>query len=342
MDSTIGVRRRKQGEIHSQLPFSHRRRPKRDKMVHGKDHLSPLPLELFFVILRYADDIPSKPLTTLKSLSMVNKHLRAKCISAGLFQSLLVTFHRGTNSIRNVCYMLRNKSIHADYVHTLTITEYIIGECPSELARLLQLLPQLKIFRMRGNRESQPPLNCGRLISFNGLLSKTFSSRSYLTKLEKIEIINMSITQIIIDIIAAIPRYHRLELWRSQVVHGPDLMTTTLCNPIFLHIQGEKLEYGFSKEMWMYLFLRTTKIARSIRLFCVHANTSYSLFALMKHKNISLTEFLPALKTIYLLPSRHYNHRNIGSLEDLRIPNVALGHTSCFRQAFSFHVSPSR
>ena len=341
-DSTPGDRIRKQAETHSQLPFSHRRRPKRDKVIRGKDWLSPIPLELFLLIVRYTDDIPSKPLTTLKSLSRVNKDLRAKCISAGLFQSLFVTLHRGTNSIRNICYMLRNKSIPADYVHILTITEYIISECSSELARLLQLLPQLQTFRIRGNRESQPPLNCGRLISFNGMLYKTLSSRSHLTKLEKIEIIDMSISQIVIDIIAAIPRYHRLELRRSRVVRAPDFMTTTLCNPTFLHVQGETFEYGIGKEMWMYPFLRTTKIARSVRYFCLHANTSYSLFAFLRYKNASLTEFFPALKTLYLLPSSRYDQRNMDFLEDLRIPNVVWRYTSCFRQPFSFHVSPSR
>ena len=335
MDSTPGHRRLKQGEIHSQLPFSHRRRPKREKVVRDKDCLSPLPLELFLHIIRYADDIIPKPCTTLKSLSMVNKSLRAKCISAGLFQSLLVTLHRGTNSIRNVCYMLRNKSIPADCVHTLTIDEYIIGECPSGLARLLQLLPQLKTFRMRGNRESQPPLNCGRLISFNGMLYKTFSSRSHLTKLENIEIINMSITQIIIDVIAAMPRYHRLELRRSQVVHTPDLMTTTLCNPTFLHMHGD-----IGKEMWMYSFLRTTTIARSIRYLCVHANVFFSLFAVMKFKSASLTVFLPALKTLYLLTSYGYSQRNMNFLEGLRIPNVVWRNFSFLRQPWSFYVSP--
>ena len=170
MDSTPKDRIRKQGEILPQLPFSHRRRPKRDKVVSGKDYLSPLPLELLLLILRYTDDIPSKRLPTLKSMSMVSKGLRAKCMSAGLFQSLLVTFHRGTNSIRNLNYILTNKSVPAHCVHTLTIKEEIIRECPSELARLLQLLPHLKTFRIIGNRESKPTLNCGRLISFNGML----------------------------------------------------------------------------------------------------------------------------------------------------------------------------
>lgn len=335
MDSTPRHCSRKQGEIHSQLPFSHRRRPKRDKVVRDKDCLSPLPLELFLHIIRYTDDRVPKPFATLKSLSMVNKSLRAKCISAGLFQSLFVTLHRGTNSIRNVCYMLRNKSIPADYVHTLTIDECIIGECPSELARLLQLLTQLKTFRIRGNRQSQPPLNCGRLISFNGMLHKTFSSRSHLTKLENVEIINMSITQIIIDIIAALPRYHRLELRRSQFVRAPDLMTTTLCNPTFLHMHGD-----IGEGMWVFSFLRTTTIARSIRYLCVHANVFFSLFAVMKLRSVSLTVFLPALKTLYLLTSCGYSRRNMNFLEGLRIPHVVWRNFSFLRQPSSLYVSP--
>ena len=158
--------------------------------------------------------------------------------------------------------MIRMKDIPADYVHTLTITEYVIGECPSELARLLQLLPHLRTFRMKGNREWQPPLNCGRLISFNGMLHKTLSSKSYNRNLEEIEIHNMSITQIVIDVIAAIPRYTQLKLIWSQVLHEPDLMTTTLCNPTFLQMDGDNHNYKFGNERWMYHFLRTTKIAR--------------------------------------------------------------------------------
>lgn len=229
--------------------------------------------------------------------------------------------------------MLRNKSVPAHSVHTLTIKEDIIRERPSELARLLQLLPHIKTFRIMGNRESKPPLNCGRLISFNGMLYKIFSSKSHLTKLEKVEIINMSITQIIIDIIAAIPRYNRLELRWSEVAHAPDSMTTTLCCPAFVHMQG-----NMGTITRMYFFLRNTKIARSVRYFCVDAYAFSSSVAFMKSRNVSLTEFLPALKTLYLLPSGN-GQRSVDFLENLRIPNVVL-RPSSVRDIFSSHVCP--
>ena len=101
----------------------------------GRDHFSSLALEIFLPIVQFSADVSSpRPNAPLKSLSLVNRIIRSKCITAGLFRSLLVTLQHGAKSIVNICCVLRMKEIPSYYIYTLTITEYILGECPSEIS----------------------------------------------------------------------------------------------------------------------------------------------------------------------------------------------------------------
>ena len=296
----------------------------RQANVCGKDCLSPLPLEVFFQIIRYMRDALSpRPYAPLQTLSTVNKAIRAKCVAAGLFQSILVTVQQGPKSIRNISYLLRMKNIPPSYVHTLTIIESVLGECPSEFARLLQLLPLLKFLRIKGSRgefgfDSQAPLNCGRLISYNGILHKTLSSKSYHTKLEHVEIINMSITQIVIDIIATIPGYDRLTLTSSQIVHQPDIMQSTLCNVRYLVMNGG----DSARTKWTYRFLRNAKLCHSITYLAISLYTFVDMLKQMQLDNLSCSQTFPNLKTLHLNLANIYFSRRLNISPTIKVQNV--------------------
>ena len=283
-----------------------RRTPRRPT---GKDYLSGLPLELFVPIVKYTiDNTSSKPLASLKSLSSCNKTIRAKCISSGLFQSLLVTLHRGPSTIRSIHQRLLLKTIPTFSIHSLTITEYIIGECPAELARLLQLLPQLRTLRIKGNRQTEssfswdslPPLKCGRLVSFNSLLYKTLSSKSRLRALECLEIIDCSITQVLIDVIAAIRSYTRLVWTRSHILHEPDLMQHTHCNVRTVQMSGTR----FGNDRWMSRFLSYTRVSKSVEFLSLPETLVESIFAGLARNTLAMPklEGYPKLMTVHVLP----------------------------------------
>ena len=289
----------------SRLP-PRRRTPRRPT---GKDYLSGLPLELFVPIVKYTiDNTSSKPLASLKSLSSCNKTIRAKCISSGLFQSLLVTLHRGPSTIRLIHQRFLLKTIPTFSIHSLTITEYIIGECPAELARLLQLLPQLRTLRIKGNRQTEssfswdslPPLKCGRLVSFNSLLYKTLSSKSRLRALDCLEIIDCSITQVLIDVIAAIRSYTRLVWTRSHILHEPDLMQHTHCNVRTVQMSGTR----FGNDRWMSRFLSYTRISKSVEFLSLPETLVESIFAGLARNTVVMPklEGYPKLMTVHALP----------------------------------------
>ena len=286
-----------------------RRTPRRPT---GNDRLSGLPLELFLPIVRYTvDNTASKPLASLKSLSSCSKVIRAKCISSGLFRSLRVTFHRGSATIRGINQRLLIKAIPAYLIHSLTITEYIVGECPSELARLLQLLPQICVFRIKGNRQTEstfswdslPPLNCGRLISFNSLLHKTLSSPSKLRNLERLELIDCSITQVLIDLIATIRSYRHLVWTRSHILLKPNLLESIHCNVNIMYIEGTR----FGNEIWMGQFLRSTRICESVEYMSLPATLFASIIGERRRKSPPLERVFPKLRTVHLLPHTSIN-----------------------------------
>jgi hypothetical protein len=296
-----------------------RRLPPRQKTSRrptGRDYLSELPFELFLPIVKYIiDNNSSKPLASLKSLSSCNKAIRGKCISSGLFKSLLVNLHRGHSSIRQILQRLLHKtpfafSIPAFSIHSLTITVYIIGECPSELAKLLELLPQLRIFRIKGNRQTEssiswdslPPLNCGRLVSFDSLLYKTLSSKPKLLTLERLEIIDCSVTQVLMDIIAATRSYTRLVWTRSHLLHKPDVMQHAHCKVRTVHFNGTR----FGDERWMGRFLSYARISAHVEYMSLPERLLEFVFGDLGRLLLvfpTRQDIFPKLRTVHVLPT---------------------------------------
>ena len=293
------------------------RPPPRRRTPAGNDCLSGLPFELFLLIVKYViDNTSSKPFASVKSLSSCNKTIRAKCISAGLFQSLLVSLHRGAGTIVAVNHRLFIKTIPASTIRTLSITESIISNCPSDFARLLALLPYLRALRIKGRTftgssiTSLPPLDCGRLISFNSLLYKTLSSHNNLQTLEQLEIIECSTTQILIDIIVAIRGYNRLVFRRSRVVDEPDLIDHTNCNVKIVEIHGTSFRYA----KWMGQFLQRTRICATLEFLSLPA-TLYigSVTASLHHNNLKIEDVFPKLRTLHFSwpsPATSYSIRH--------------------------------
>lgn len=272
----------------------------------GRDYLSALPLELFFVIASHIiDNVSTTPRTALKTLSLVSKEVRSKCISAGLFESLLIMAQHGlSRRVRTICYKLNSKTILPNSVHELTIGEQIIRECPSELARLLQLVPHVRILRITGSRrdngpyfrESHRPLICGRLISFSGILYKTLTSQTYLPRLEHIEVINLSMTQIMFDILAAIPQYSTLTLSGCLITEYPDpMMATKLCKVSFLHL---KRNYASGDEARLVDFLANTNIGRKIKYLTISTSVLGNLLLNIPRRNSRFEAVFPRLETL--------------------------------------------
>ena len=229
-------------------------------------------------------------------------------------------------------------------IRTLSITESVIGNRPSDFARLLALLPYLRALRIKGNtftgssRISSPRLDCGRLISFNSLLYKTLSSPNNLQTLEQLEIIECSATQILIDIIAAIRSYNRLVFRRSRVVHEPDLMDHTNCNVKIVEIYGMSFRYA----NWMGQFLQRTRICATVELLSLPA-TSYGSVAASLHDNHSkIEDVFPKLRTLYFSspsPANSYSSRH-GLKRKLTFKTVVLRINSFLRDTSLDHVFP--
>jgi len=281
-----------------------------------KDYFSGLPFELFLAIVDYTiDDTSAKPLASFKSLSVCNKTIRAKSVSSGLFRSFLVTPHHGTGTIREINQRLLFKTIPQSTIHTLTISESIISECPSELAKLLQLLQHLRVLRIKGPGKSDPSitwsssprLKCGRLVSFNGLLHKSLSTR--LQTLDQLEIIDCSVTQIHIDIIVTIKSYKHLVLRSCEFLEDPDLMWHT--NRNVRTVQMERPRLGIASPTSQ--FLKCTRICATVEFLSFPAAYFGSILAHLTntHHDISAPgEIFPKLKTVYLLPGDLYPLRS--------------------------------
>lgn len=185
-----------------------------------KDVLSTLPFEVFSMITHNAID-PStyEPLSTLKSLSQVNKQIREYCIAWGLFKSFLVTRDSGLDSLALISSFLSNPHI-AQRIQTLTLHDTIIGDSatasPSALSDLLQQVPQLRTLRIKGLPNSEL-LSQSRLVTVNGLLYETLSSGRYLTNLRKIELFDFTLTQYTADIVSAMKGITHLSMERIKV-----------------------------------------------------------------------------------------------------------------------------
>jgi hypothetical protein len=219
-----------------------------------------------------------------------------------------------------------------------------MGIRPSDFARLLALLPYLRVLRIKGSTftgsslTSSPPLDCGRLISFNSLLYKTLSSPNNLQTLEQLEIVECSATQILIDIIAAIRSYNRLVFRRSRVVDEPDLMDHTNCNVKIVEIHGTSFRYA----NWMGQFLQRTRICATIEFLSLPATLYGSVAASLHDNHPKIEDMFPKLRTLHFSrpsPATSYSSRN-GLRCKLTFKTVVLRINSFLRDTSLDHVFP--
>ena len=65
-----------------------------------------------------------KPLSTLRSLSQVNKQIRDYCIACGLFKSLLLSLHNGPSSLALIISLLSNPHVGQTNRSKIDIARY--------------------------------------------------------------------------------------------------------------------------------------------------------------------------------------------------------------------------
>jgi hypothetical protein len=181
------------------------------------DAFSLLPFELFSEIVGYTFDTSSEtPQRDLKALSTVNKTIRAKCVAVGLFEQLNIDLqHPGGDSMAEVCSFVikTNAGLH---IQSLSLHNTVIGDSPCALpfglSRLLQHLPELRKLTFKGLPSLWKPSPHEIVVKVGGMLQRTLSSGQYLQKLQSVEIVDLTISYYVADIVAAIRGLRELTL----------------------------------------------------------------------------------------------------------------------------------